>query len=138
MFQPSLSISQPAPPYAGESISPRDRTCLGVPARNSNVLLDGIQRRWRRERRRRKVGRAYDMALEIARVVPANSRVLDVGCGTGCLAILLAESGRTVMGADPARASLEVAKASGQSRRVRIDFPPEARAAMKDIIGLKF
>jgi SAM-dependent methyltransferase len=38
-------------------------------------------------------------------------RVLDVGCGTGCLAILLAESGRTVMGVDPAGASLEVAKA---------------------------
>jgi SAM-dependent methyltransferase len=36
-------------------------------------------------------------------------RVLDVGCGTGCLAILLAESGRTVVGVDPARASLEVA-----------------------------
>jgi 2-polyprenyl-3-methyl-5-hydroxy-6-metoxy-1,4-benzoquinol methylase len=36
-------------------------------------------------------------------------RVLDVGCGTGCLAILLAESGRSVMGVDPARASLEVA-----------------------------
>ena len=31
-------------------------------------------------------------------------RVLDVGCGTGCLAILLAESGRTVAGVDPAEA----------------------------------
>lgn len=37
-------------------------------------------------------------------------RVLDVGCGTGCLAVLLAESGRTVVGVDPAEASLEVAK----------------------------
>jgi len=31
-------------------------------------------------------------------------RVLDVDCGTGCLAILLAESGRTVVGVDPAEA----------------------------------
>jgi SAM-dependent methyltransferase len=38
-------------------------------------------------------------------------RVLDVGCGTGCLAILLAETGRTVVGVDPAPASLEIAKA---------------------------
>jgi SAM-dependent methyltransferase len=45
-------------------------------------------------------------------------RVLDVGCGTGCLAILLAESGRTVMGADPALASLEVAKAKDATGRI--------------------
>jgi SAM-dependent methyltransferase len=37
-------------------------------------------------------------------------RVLDVGCGTGCLAVLLADSGRTVVGIDPAEASLEIAK----------------------------
>jgi SAM-dependent methyltransferase len=45
-------------------------------------------------------------------------RVLDVGCGTGCLAILLAESGRTVMGADPAGASLDVAKAKDATARI--------------------
>jgi SAM-dependent methyltransferase len=38
-------------------------------------------------------------------------RVLDVGCGTGCLAILLARTGRTVVAVDPAAASLEVARA---------------------------
>jgi SAM-dependent methyltransferase len=37
-------------------------------------------------------------------------RVLDVGCGTGCLAILLAGTGRTVVGVDPAAASLEMAR----------------------------
>lgn len=46
-------------------------------------LLSGITRRWRRERRRRKVGRAYDMALEIAGVIPFGSDILDVGCGNG-------------------------------------------------------
>lgn len=38
-------------------------------------------------------------------------RVLDVGCGTGCLAVLLAERGHTVVGVDPAAASLAVARA---------------------------
>src|SRR6185436_8172784 len=46
-------------------------------------LRHGLVRRWRRERRRRKVGRAYDMAQEIACVIPRGSRVLDVGCGSG-------------------------------------------------------
>jgi SAM-dependent methyltransferase len=47
------------------------------------ALLNGIARRWKRERRRRKVGRAYDMALEIAHVIPHGSDILDVGCGNG-------------------------------------------------------
>jgi SAM-dependent methyltransferase len=37
--------------------------------------------------------------------------VLDVGCGTGSLATLLAAGGRTVVGVDPAEASLAVARA---------------------------
>jgi SAM-dependent methyltransferase len=42
------------------------------------------------------------------------ARVLDVGCGTGCLAIRLAGAGRTVVGVDPSAASLEVARAKEQ------------------------
>lgn len=45
-------------------------------------------------------------------------RVLDVGCGTGCLALLLAESGRTVVGVDPAEASLEVASSKDDTGRI--------------------
>jgi SAM-dependent methyltransferase len=45
-------------------------------------------------------------------------RVLDVGCGTGCLAVLLAESGRTVTAVDPAEASLEVAKSKDPAARI--------------------
>ncbi len=36
--------------------------------------------------------------------------VLDLGCGTGSLAILLARTGRVVVGVDPAGASLDVAR----------------------------
>jgi SAM-dependent methyltransferase len=45
-------------------------------------------------------------------------RVLDIGCGTGCLAILLADGGRTIVGVDPAEASLEVAKSKDRTGRI--------------------
>lgn len=45
-------------------------------------------------------------------------RVLDVGCGTGCLAILLAAAGRTVAGVDPAAASLDVARSKDENGAV--------------------
>ncbi|HEY6805965.1 MAG TPA: class I SAM-dependent methyltransferase [Pyrinomonadaceae bacterium] len=51
-----------------------------------DTVLTPIKRRLRRMQRRRKVGRAYDMALEIAKLIPTNSRVLDVGCGNGFIA----------------------------------------------------
>ena len=61
----------------------------------------GIKRRWLRERRRRKVGRAYDMAQAIACVIPPGSEVLDVGCGNGFIAHhLTAMLGATVTGID--------------------------------------
>jgi len=50
----------------------------------------GVQRRLHRERRRRLVGRSYDMASEIARVIPRGASVLDIGCGSGFIAHHLA------------------------------------------------
>ena len=50
------------------------------------TLLSDIRRRLTRMRRRRAVGRAYDMALEVARVLPPRANVLDVGCGSGFIA----------------------------------------------------
>lgn len=44
--------------------------------------------------------------------------VLDVGCGTGSLAILLARSGRQVTAVDPAEASLAVARSKPDAERV--------------------
>ncbi|GAB2955274.1 class I SAM-dependent methyltransferase [Nonomuraea fastidiosa] len=45
--------------------------------------------------------------------------VLDVGCGTGTFALLLAGRGLEVTGVDPAAASLDVARAKPGAERVR-------------------
>ena len=45
--------------------------------------------------------------------------VLDIGCGTGTFACLLAGRGLDVIGVDPAGASLEVARAKPGAERVR-------------------
>ncbi|KDN80811.1 class I SAM-dependent methyltransferase [Kitasatospora cheerisanensis] len=45
--------------------------------------------------------------------------VLDLGCGTGVFALLLAERGHRVTGVDPAEASLALARAKPGAERVR-------------------
>ena len=46
------------------------------------------------------------------------ARVLDLGCGTGRLAIAMAAEGLAVTGVDPARASLDAARAKPGAERV--------------------
>jgi SAM-dependent methyltransferase len=46
-------------------------------------------------------------------------QVLDIGCGTGVFALLLAERGVAVVGVDPAEASVEVARSKPGGERVR-------------------
>ncbi|KFF95006.1 methyltransferase type 11 [Streptomyces scabiei] len=46
-------------------------------------------------------------------------KVLDIGCGTGVFALLLADRGVEVVGIDPAGASLDVARAKPGADRVR-------------------
>jgi SAM-dependent methyltransferase len=49
----------------------------------------------------------------------AAKRVLDVGCGTGVFALMLAERGLEVVGVDPAAASINVARSKPGADRVR-------------------
>jgi SAM-dependent methyltransferase len=58
-----------------------------------------------------------DAYLDIAGQFDAK-RVLDIGCGTGVFALLLAGRGIEVVGVDPAQASLDVARAKPGSERV--------------------
>ncbi|RJQ74427.1 class I SAM-dependent methyltransferase [Pseudonocardiaceae bacterium YIM PH 21723] len=46
-------------------------------------------------------------------------RVLDIGCGTGTVALMLADRGIEVTGVDPAAASLDIARAKPGAERVR-------------------
>ena len=59
-----------------------------------------------------------DVYAGIAEALGA-TRVLDLGCGTGTFPILLADRGSKVTGADPALASLNVARAKPGGDRVR-------------------
>jgi demethylmenaquinone methyltransferase / 2-methoxy-6-polyprenyl-1,4-benzoquinol methylase len=69
----------------------------GVYDRMNSVMTAGMHHRWR------------ERAADLARVGPG-SRALDVGTGTGDLAIELARRGATVTGLDFAPAMLDVAR----------------------------
>ena len=61
-----------------------------------------------------RVGRLHDQLIEAADVRPGE-RVLDVGCGTGNLALRAARRGAVVTGLDPDRGALR--KAAAKARR---------------------
>ncbi len=106
MLESPLLISQSLSAYSSyaDRALPPAAASLDVPAAEAGSgIFAGLLRRVRRERRRRKVGRAYDMALEIARVVSNAYEILDVGCGNGFIAHHLAGLlGSYVLGIDVA------------------------------------
>ncbi len=61
--------------------------------------------------------REDDFFLSVVNETPA-ARVLDLGCGTGRLALGISGNGHSVTGVDPARASLEAARAKPGSEIV--------------------
>lgn len=67
--------------------------------------------------------------------------VLDVGCGTGVLACMLAARGLEVTGLDPAEASVEIARRKPHSERVRwivgdaTDLPDDVRVDVATMTG---
>jgi len=117
MIQPPVSLSREADSYVGGSVTAPAKT-LAAGKRAPNILVKGIRRRLIRSQRRKRVGRAYDMALEIAAVVPPGSRVLDVGCGRGFIAHhLSAMLGTRVIGIDmdaTAEAAIDYRQFDGQ------------------------
>jgi ubiquinone/menaquinone biosynthesis C-methylase UbiE len=117
MFPRLVPISQSSTRYQRERIAPRPKTLLDAFVASVAGVIHGLQRRWQRERRRRQVGRAYDMALEIARAIPRGSEVLDVGCGSGFIAHhLSAMLGSRVVGIDlggSAKAPIDYQKYDG-------------------------
>jgi len=56
----------------------------------------------------RERGRRSEFARLLDEAIPPTARVLELGCGTGQLSLFLASGDRTVIGADLARASLEL------------------------------
>ncbi len=81
-----------------------------------------------------------DAYVAIVRELGA-SRMLDLGCGTGTLAIALASSGLDVVAADPAGAMLDVARAKPGADRVRwihgdaTSVPSELRVEVVTLTG---
>jgi ubiquinone/menaquinone biosynthesis C-methylase UbiE len=65
-------------------------------------------------------GERVDLDHYLAMATEFGARsVLDVGCGTGTFACVLADRGIEVVGVDPAAASLDVARAKPGAQRVR-------------------
>jgi len=78
-----------------------------------NHLLSGnMDKRWRRR-----------VAIELKKVLPRGSQVLDIACGTGDLALTLFELlDASVIGADFCRPMLEIATAKAAKLQAAIPF----------------
>ncbi len=69
------------------------------------------------------IGRPQPVFVELAKKGEMEpGRVIDIGCGTGENAILLAESGYTVTGVDAAPIAIDTARAKAKARNVTVEF----------------
>ncbi|NBH05983.1 class I SAM-dependent methyltransferase [Amycolatopsis sp. SID8362] len=66
--------------------------------------------------------RAAWAELLLPRLPQAPADVVDLGCGTGSLAVLLAQAGHAVVGVDRAPRMLEKANEKAETAGVRVDF----------------
>jgi len=66
------------------------------------------------------IGRPQQAFVEAADAI--RGRVIDIGCGTGDLAIWLAEQGRTVTGVDFLEKPLEAARQKASERGLAVNF----------------
>jgi SAM-dependent methyltransferase len=72
---------------------------------------------------------ASEVVVDIADPV-AGETFVDVGCGTGNAALLVAERGARVIGVDPAERLLEVAATAAEERDLEAEFVPGEAASM--------
>jgi len=73
---------------------------------------DSVQ--WLRARAERS-----EFARLLDRAIPADARIVEIGCGTGQMSLYLARGDRVVIGADLTRESLQLAAAA--ARRLRLE-----------------
>src|SRR5215212_6538996 len=66
--------------------------------------------------------RAAWAQLLLGHTPPVPARVVDLGCGTGTLSVLLAEAGHDVTGVDYAPRMLEAARAKASAAGIRATF----------------
>ena len=87
-------------------------------------VLESAPQRYERGMRLLTLGRLDCAKRDIASVVNSGERVLDIGCGTGTLALLLAERGAHVIGIDISVPMLQIAleRTQGTSFQEQIQF----------------
>lgn len=89
-------------------------------ARSPAASAGAIRRLLRHAQGPLDIGRPQRAFVEAADAI--GGRVLDSGCGTGELAIWLAERGRTVTGVDFLAAPLEAARRKARDRGIAVNF----------------
>jgi ubiquinone/menaquinone biosynthesis C-methylase UbiE len=72
-----------------------------------------------------KGGQASAYADEVAKRIPAGSKVLDIGTGSGVVAIALAKKGYEAVGVDRSQAMVKMAKLTAEEQGAKAEFMEE-------------